>query len=469
MENKQSDMRLDGPVTVSNTLGGDDGTLQIRTVYLTQISPYDASTTGPITLSGGTISIGGMSITGNTLNLDTTNKLYIDSTDGLLKTQNASRTYTLTPVLAKGQFITNNGTSNVAFPLGLNNYFLQVDTTAATGLKWASANYQYKALGDLLVGTGAGTASILPVGSTNQFLMADTNAAAGFSYQPASTIISQIFSPAGTQGQLIVSTGGTGFTTLARGTTNGQMIRVNAATSAGIEYFTPTYADYTILQNKGDLFSRPATSNVIRQPIGSDGQVLTANSASATGLSWLPAAAALGYQFASQTTTVTNTSRTTYVTILSITITMEVGTYLIFYTYQNATAATSSFYVRLRDVTSGAILKTETEVSSGTETPTTTSFVFYKSTAIQTRQFILEFVNATNGTYRVSNANILSQLMVSGVTAASNAIIQPWASGTAYIVNNQVTYNGLTYYCTTAHTSTATNTPDVSTTLWIPL
>lgn len=48
----------------------------------------------------------------------------------------------------------------------------------------------------------------------------------------------------------------------------------------------PQYVDYTLADAKGDLLVAPAADDFTRLPVGPDGEVLTANSAAATGVSW---------------------------------------------------------------------------------------------------------------------------------------------------------------------------------------
>ena len=65
--------------------------------------------------------------------------------------------------------------------------------------------------------------------------------------------------------------------------TNGQVLTANSATSSGLTWTTPLSNPLT---TKGDIFTRDAAV-VTRLPVGTNGQVLTANSATATGLEWI--------------------------------------------------------------------------------------------------------------------------------------------------------------------------------------
>ena len=80
----------------------------------------------------------------------------------------------------------------------------------------------------------------------------------------------------------------------------------------------------TLLTTKGDLISATAASTVARLGVGTNGQVLTADSTASTGLAWATAAAGgKVLQVVMGTTSTTNsTSSTTYAdTTLSATIT----------------------------------------------------------------------------------------------------------------------------------------------------
>ena len=65
--------------------------------------------------------------------------------------------------------------------------------------------------------------------------------------------------------------------------TNGQVLTANSATASGLTWTTPLSNPLT---TKGDIFTRDAAA-VARLPVGTNGQILSANSATSTGLSWI--------------------------------------------------------------------------------------------------------------------------------------------------------------------------------------
>jgi len=80
----------------------------------------------------------------------------------------------------------------------------------------------------------------------------------------------------------------------------------------------------TIFDAKGDLLTATAADTPAIRTIGTNGHVLTADSAEATGMKWAaPAAASFntGYAFTSSSQTTTSTSYTDLSTVTSVTVT----------------------------------------------------------------------------------------------------------------------------------------------------
>ena len=66
---------------------------------------------------------------------------------------------------------------------------------------------------------------------------------------------------------------------------DGQVLTADSAESKGVKWTTPTTGFANPLSNKGDIFTRTVSSNYAL-PVGSDGQVLTADAASTGGIKW---------------------------------------------------------------------------------------------------------------------------------------------------------------------------------------
>lgn len=95
------------------------------------------------------------------------------------------------------------------------------------------------------------------------------------------------------KGDLIVGSAADTVTRLPAGT-NGQVLKANSATTTGLEWAAETGGggggiDFTIIDAKGDLIAGTAADTAARMGVGTDGQVLQADSVAATGLAWVAA------------------------------------------------------------------------------------------------------------------------------------------------------------------------------------
>ncbi len=90
------------------------------------------------------------------------------------------------------------------------------------------------------------------------------------------------------KGDLIVADGADSVIRLAAGT-NGQILAANDATASGLEWIAqPAPGIQAIIADaKGDLLVASAADTVVRLPVGADGTILAANSLTATGLEWV--------------------------------------------------------------------------------------------------------------------------------------------------------------------------------------
>jgi hypothetical protein len=165
-------------------------------------------------------------------------------------------------------------------------------TTLAVTPSGAAATYvalsSLTAKGALISASGANVASTVSVGTNGQYLVADSTAAAGVSWQ--SLALNYVPTSAyATAGDILIGTGASTYSALAVGTAN-QYLAVNALGSPA--WVTPTFLTPSLFTAKGSLLSATAASTVGELAIGADGNILTACSASTTGLCWVAAPAA---------------------------------------------------------------------------------------------------------------------------------------------------------------------------------
>lgn len=90
------------------------------------------------------------------------------------------------------------------------------------------------------------------------------------------------------KGDLIAATAADAPARLAVGS-NGQVLTADSVESTGVKWATPAAAGIaaTLLDAKGDLIAASAADTAARLAVGSNGQVLTADSGEATGLKWV--------------------------------------------------------------------------------------------------------------------------------------------------------------------------------------
>lgn len=90
------------------------------------------------------------------------------------------------------------------------------------------------------------------------------------------------------KGDIVVATASGTVSRLGVGT-NGQALVANSSTSTGVEWTTPTDTTkipLSTVTTKGDLIVATASGTVVRQAVGTNGQILTADSTQADGVKW---------------------------------------------------------------------------------------------------------------------------------------------------------------------------------------
>lgn len=110
------------------------------------------------------------------------------------------------------------------------------------------------------------------------------DAAAGFWTPAAPSGGGSYTDPLTTKGDL-VGRSSSATVRLAVGT-NGQVLTADSAQTPGVKWATPASASLSLLDAKGDLIVATADDTGSRLAVGSDGQVLTADSAQTSGVKW---------------------------------------------------------------------------------------------------------------------------------------------------------------------------------------
>lgn len=182
----------------------------------------------------------------------------------------------LSPITTKADLISSNGTNNVRLAVGTDGFVLTADSAQATGLKWSAVSgtgtvtsVALTVPGFLSVAgspvTTSGTLAVSLATQTANTVFAGP--AAGGAATPTFRTLVAADIPAislttGVSGILPIANGGTGQST--------QTTAFNALSP---------------ITTKGDLISSDGTNNV-RLPVGSNGQVLQADSTQTAGVKW---------------------------------------------------------------------------------------------------------------------------------------------------------------------------------------
>jgi len=189
------------------------------------------------------------------------------------------------PTTTKGDLIINDGTSTTRLGVGTDTYVLTADAASASGVKWAA------------VSGGSGevnTASNVGVGGTGVFKQKtgvdlefkNINAGSSKVTITDDTVNNEIDIDIAEANLTLDNLGGT--LALTKGGTG------QTSKTAAMDALSPS-------TTKGDLLVDDGI-NVIREPIGTDAYVLTADSTQASGLKWAAAAGGGGMTLISTTT-----------------------------------------------------------------------------------------------------------------------------------------------------------------------
>lgn len=202
-------------------------------------------------------------------------------------------------ITGKGAIVTGTAANApTALGVGADGQILVACSTAATGLCWASASAATGAIpcsaltgkGALVTATAANTPSALAVGGDGQILVACASAPTGLCWTtnsggtaiPCATITGK--------GAIVTGTASSTPSALAVGT-DGQLLVACAACTSGLTWVSPTTASTAIpcstITGKGAIVTGTASATPTALAVGTDGQILTACAACASGLTWI--------------------------------------------------------------------------------------------------------------------------------------------------------------------------------------
>lgn len=190
---------------------------------------------------------------------------------------------------AKGDILVATANDTPArLAVGSNGQVLTADSAQSTGVKWATpAADPSTTKGDLLARSGTAL-DRLAVGSNGQVLTADSTQTLGVKWAAAASGAVATDTIWDTKGDLAVASGADAASKLAVGS-NGQILIADSTQTLGVKWGAApsgSVATDTIFDAKGDLPVGTAADTSARLAVGSNGQVLTADSAESTGVKW---------------------------------------------------------------------------------------------------------------------------------------------------------------------------------------
>ncbi|ARR74925.1 hypothetical protein SAGO17_0005 [Mimivirus AB-566-O17] len=182
----------------------------------------------------------------------------------------------ITVTTTKGDILVEDGSNVVRLPVGTDTYILTSDSTESTGLKW-------------IVNTGGGGGEANTASNVGTAGVGVFKQKSGLDFQfkninAASTIVSVSDDTGTNEIDIGINEGNIVHQNLSGAGTNTHAQIDSHISSTGNPH-SVTIDQITVTTTKGDILVEDG-SNVIRLPIGTDGQVLLADSSEASGLVW---------------------------------------------------------------------------------------------------------------------------------------------------------------------------------------
>jgi len=183
----------------------------------------------------------------------------------------------VTVATTKGDLLAYTGATSTRLPVGTNDQILIADSAQADGIKWGGTLSTLGATikSDIITGNGASTIIFSGSPANGQILSALSTETSGLLW------INNTNLTLTTKGDLLSRSAGAEVR-LGVGT-NGQVLVANSAITEGINW--SDVKDNTVLTTKGDVMTSNGT-NALRLGVGTNGQVLVANSATTEGINW---------------------------------------------------------------------------------------------------------------------------------------------------------------------------------------
>lgn len=134
-------------------------------------------------------------------------------------------------------------------------------------------------------GTGATVSSTAPSSPVTGQIWFDSSVSKTYVFVDPSWVEITNWGVVNAKGDIIVGSADNTVTALTVGS-DGQVLVANSATATGLEWETPNFVSPTTVDAKGDILIGTADNTVSKVAVGTNGQILVANSATTSGVQW---------------------------------------------------------------------------------------------------------------------------------------------------------------------------------------